>query len=421
MDHFLYRNGILHAEDVPVTKIANEVGTPFYVYSKATLERHYNVMANAFKEIPTMICYSVKANSNLAVLKTLADLGSGADAVSEGEIRRARAAGIPPEKIVFSGVGKTREEIRYALGINIHQFNAESREELEMINEIADDLGVKASVAIRVNPDVDAGSHDKISTGRKTDKFGIAWGEVVDCYEFCKSLDYINIRGIDCHIGSQLTNLDPFQKAFNKVVDLVGELRELGHNIETLDLGGGLGIPYQSQENDLPSPEDYAKMIIETIKHLGCNLILEPGRLIAGNSGVLVTSVTRVKKTEEKTFIIVDSAMNDLARPSMYGSEHEIITVKQEESNVIESNIDIVGPICETSDRFIRNISFPTVSQDDLIAIRSVGAYGAVMSSTYNSRPLIPEIMVNKDQYAVIRSRPDYEDMLGMDIIPEWE
>jgi len=421
MDHFLYNNGILHAEDVPVTKIANEVGTPFYVYSKATLERHYNVMANAFKEIPTMICYSVKANSNLAVLKTLADLGSGADAVSEGEIRRARAAGIPPERIVFSGVGKTREEIRYALGINIHQFNAESREELEMINEIADDLGVKASVAIRVNPDVDAGSHDKISTGRKTDKFGIAWDDVIDCYEFCKSLDNINIRGIDCHIGSQLTNLEPFQKAFNKVVDLVGDLRELGHSIETLDLGGGLGIPYQSQEENLPSPEDYAKMIINTIKHLGCHLILEPGRLIAGNSGILVTSVTRVKKTSERTFIIVDSAMNDLARPSIYGSEHEIITVKKEESDIIESNIDIVGPVCETSDRFIRNINFPAVSQDDLIAIRSVGAYGAVMSSTYNTRPLIPEVMVNKDQYAVIRSRPDYEDMLGMDIIPEWE
>ncbi len=419
MDHFTYKDGVLHAEEIAISEIAQHVPTPFYLYSSATLERHFNVMKDAFSSIPTLICFAVKANSNQAVLTTLAKLGAGADTVSEGEIRRAIAAGIPPNKIIFSGVGKTRDEIHYALTTDILQFSVESIEELHLINEIAGTLGKKAPISIRVNPDVDAGSHDKISTGRKTDKFGVAWNDIIDAYETAGALENLNIVGVNCHIGSQLTQLTPFKTAFDKIVGLVTDLREKGHNIVRLDLGGGLGIPYERTKETPPHPTDYANMIIDTIKDLGCELALEPGRLIAGNAGILVSSVIRIKQSQGRNFVIVDAAMNDLARPSLYDSFHEVDTIIEPASTLI-APVDIVGPVCETADRFARQIPFPTVKEGDLIAFRSAGAYGAVMSSTYNSRLLIPEIMVNKNNYAVIRPRLSYDDLIALDQLPEW-
>jgi len=420
MDHFTYINSTLCAEEIPVSKIASEIGTPFYCYSEATLTRHFQVFSEAFSDIPTTICFAVKANSNLAVLKTLADLGGGADTVSEGEIRRARSVGIPAEKIVFSGVGKTRDEMRYALGVDIAQFNVESLEELEMLNEVAGDLGIKARIAVRVNPDVDANTHDKISTGRKTDKFGVAWEQIHDVYEKASKMKWVEITGVTTHIGSQLTALEPFKKAFDRITELVISLREAGHNIKNLDLGGGLGIPYGEGENP-PSPKDYADMIIDTVKNLGCNLILEPGRLIVGNAGILVAKVARVKKTPEREFVIVDAAMNDLARPSMYDSFHEIVTVREHSLEEVLDIVDIVGPICESSDVFARQRPLAKVATDDLVAFRSCGAYGAVQAGTYNSRPLIAEVMVKGDEYAVIRKRQTYDELLGQDNIPEWK
>lgn len=420
MDHFQYYNGILHAEEVPVPVIANAIGTPFYCYSTATLVRHYTIFAEAFEEIPTTICFAVKANSNLAVLKTLAQLGSGADTVSEGEIRRARAAGIPAEKIVFSGVGKTRNEMRYALGINIGQFNVESLEELIVLDEEARALGATARITVRVNPDVDAGSHDKISTGRKGDKFGVAWDQVMAVYDKAKELKGIEVVGVTCHIGSQLTQLQPFENAFAKVSQLVEDLREAGHTISKLDLGGGLGIPYETGKEAPPHPKEYAAMIVDTVKHLDCELVLEPGRLIAGNAGILVAKVTLVKATSDRTFVVLDAAMNDILRPSMYDAYHEIATVAEPPENAVMTPVDVVGPVCETADAFGKERLLPPMAMDDLIYIRSCGAYGAVMSSTYNTRLLIPEVMVNGVDYAVIRERQDYEALLGQDILPDW-
>ncbi len=417
MDHFNYFDGSLCAENVPVVKIANDIGTPFYVYSSATIKRHYDVFSQAFKAIPTLICFAVKANSNLAVLNLLGSLGAGADTVSEGEIRRARAAGIAAEKIVFSGVGKSRDEIRYALGVGIAQFNVESREELDMINEEAEILGMQANIAVRVNPDVDAKTHDKISTGRKTDKFGVAWEDIIDVYEFTKTKKNLNVVGVTTHIGSQLTDIKPFKQAFERIKSLVINLRENGHDIRRLDLGGGLGIPY-GRENP-PSPEEYASMIVETIQDLNCQLVLEPGRLIVGNAGILVSKVIRVKDTKDRKFIVIDAAMNDLTRPSMYGSYHEIITVNQSEEDL--EAVDIVGPICESSDVFGRDRQLSPVAVDDLVALRSAGAYGATMSSTYNSRPLIAEVIVKDNDYKIIRKRQSYAELLGQDIIPDWK
>jgi len=420
MDHFDYHNGILHAEGVPLPKIALEVGTPFYCYSSATLSRHYTIFSEAFSAIPTTVCFAVKSNSNQAVLTTLAKLGAGADTVSEGEIRRARAAGIPASKIVFSGVGKTRNEIRYALGVGIGQFNVESHEELSLLSQEACDLGVTAPIAFRVNPDIDAGTHNKISTGRKTDKFGIAWEDAIAAYNRAGTMKGIKVVGIACHIGSQLTSLNPFQLAFKKLTELVETLRKSGHHINRVDLGGGLGIPYETGKELPPHPQEYASMIVDTIKHLDCELILEPGRLIVGNAGILVTSVVQTKNTQDRNFIIVDAGMNDLIRPSMYDAWHDIVPAIQTAEDSTQQPFDIVGPVCESGDTFGKQRMMTPVKTDDLLAIRSAGAYGAVMSSTYNTRPMIPEIMVHNDDYAVIRQRPSYDELINQDIIPEW-
>ncbi|MCE3233082.1 MAG: lysA, partial [Rickettsiaceae bacterium] len=393
-----------------------QVGTPFYCYSTATLTRHYNVFADSFKSVNATICFAVKANSNLAVLKTLANLGAGGDCVSEGEIRRCLAAGIPASKIVFSGVGKTKAEMAYALKEGIMQINVESGAELDSLNEVAISLGKKAPVAFRVNPDIDAGSHDKITTGRKEDKFGIPWDEVRDIYKKASTMQGIEIRGVATHIGSQLTDLVPFQKAFTKVKDLVKTLKADGHNITHLDLGGGLGIPYKQQ--DVPSPAQYAEMTIEAVKELGCKLAFEPGRLICGNAGILVSEIIYLKKTSHKNFLVIDAAMNDLIRPTLYNAHHEIVPV--DESNAQTLAMDIVGPICETGDVFAKNRYLPDLPEGSLIAIRSCGAYGAVMSSEYNSRLLIPEVMVNGDKFAVVRPRQSYDEMLARDSIPAW-
>jgi diaminopimelate decarboxylase len=416
MDYFNYKNGSLYAEDVAVSEIAKKVGTPFYCYSTATLTRHYTVFAEAFKSVNATICFAVKANSNLAVLKTLANLGAGGDCVSEGEIRRCLAAGIPASKIVFSGVGKTKFEMAYALKQGIMQINVESEAELDSLNEVAISLGLKAPVSFRVNPDIDAGSHDKISTGRKEDKFGIPWDEVRNIYKKAATMQGIAVRGVATHIGSQLTDLAPFQKAFTKVTQLVKNLKSDGHNIKHLDLGGGLGIPYKEQ--NIPSPAQYAEMTIEAVKELDCALAFEPGRLICGNAGILVSEVIYLKKTSHKNFLVIDAAMNDLIRPTLYNAHHEIIPVQEKNGKNI--SMDIVGPICETGDVFAKNRELPELNSGELIAIRSCGAYGAVMSSEYNTRPLIPEVMVNGDKFAVIRARETYDDILGRDSIPGW-
>jgi diaminopimelate decarboxylase len=415
MDHFNYRNGELFAEDVSVKEISKQVGTPFYCYSKATLERHYNVFANALKQVDATICFAVKANSNLAVLKTLAKLGAGGDCVSIGEIKRCLAAGIPASKIVFSGVGKTKGELEFALRNNVMQINVESEVELYSLNDVAGKVGIKAPVSFRINPDIDAGTHDKISTGRKEDKFGIAYEQARDIYQKAASMENINIRGVATHIGSQLTELDPFRQAFAKIRKLVEDLRAEGHAIKHLDLGGGLGIPYKEQTP--PSPDEYAKMVVEATQGLGCKLVFEPGRLIAGNAGILVSQVIYLKKTEHRNFLVIDAAMNDLIRPSLYDAFHEVVPV-EENNSVLQ--MDIVGPICETGDVFGKGRMLPELVAEDLVAIRSCGAYGAVMSCEYNSRLLVPEVMVNGDKFSVIRARESYDEMLNKDQIPDW-
>ena len=422
MDYFEYRYGQLFAEELPIEQIAQEVGTPFYCYSYKTINRHYKIFDKAFEDVPHIICYAVKANSNLAILRLLAKLGSGADTVSEGEIRRSLRAGIPPEKIVFSGVGKTKAEITYALKKDILQFNVESFEELSLIASIAEQLGKKANVAIRVNPDVNADTIDKISTGRKGDKFGIEWNRAEEIYEKISQYKSLRVNGITIHIGSQLTSLQPFEKAFTKIKDLVQLLKSKGLRIKYLDLGGGLGIPYQqNSENIPPNPEEYAKMIVNMIKDLGCILVLEPGRLIVGNGGILVSKVTYNKKTSYKNFIILDAGMNDLMRPSLYGASHELVPVRKSGAKAeVMEKVDIVGPVCETSDIFAKELYLPQLKQGDLLAIRSSGAYGAVMSNEYNTRPLTAEVIVKDDKFAIIKHRPSYEEILKRDKIPKW-
>jgi len=418
MDHFNYKNNVLHAENISIETIAKQVGTPFYCYSTATLVRHYTVFAEAFSSVKATICFAVKANSNIAVLKTLASQGAGADCVSEGEIRRAIAAGVSPSKIVFSGIGKTKDEMRYALEHKIFQFNVESEPELLALNEVAASLSVKAPIAIRINPDVDGKTHHKITTGKKENKFGIDWENARAIYAKAAKLPAIEIKAISTHIGSQLLDLEPFRQAFKRVEELLQALRSDGHEINRLDLGGGLGIPYDGEET--PSPKLYADMTIKATQHLGCELIFEPGRLIAGNAGILVAKVIYLKKTDHRDFLIVDSAMNDLIRPSFYEAYHEILPVKQAAHDAPMAPLDIVGPVCETGDIFAKQRLMPPVGEGELVAFRSSGAYGAVMASTYNSRLLVPEVMVNGDQFAVIRRRPTYEEMLGLDSVPDW-
>ena len=420
MDHFLYRNSTLHAEDVPVAEIARAVGTPFYCYSTATLSRHYHLFTEALSPLPHLVCFSIKSLSNVAVLKTLGDLGAGMDVVSAGEYLRARAAGVPGSRIVFSGVGKTRAEMRLALEGGVRQFNVESEPELRALSEVATAMGTTAPITIRVNPDVEAKTHEKIATGKKENKFGIPIARASEVYAEAATLPGLQVVGIDVHIGSQLTDLEPFEQAYLKVAELTHRLRSEGHTISRLDLGGGLGIPYERSNQAPPLPVDYGALIKRTVGHLGCEIEIEPGRLISGNSGILVAAVIYVKSGEDRDFLILDAAMNDLVRPSMYGAYHDIVPITQSPPGVASHPYDVVGPVCETGDTFAKARALAPLVAGDLVAFRSAGAYGAVMASEYNTRPLIPEVLVHGDQFAVIRARPSFDEILSRDTLPAW-
>ncbi|KNX40594.1 Diaminopimelate decarboxylase [Roseovarius tolerans] len=420
MDHFLYRDGVLHAEDVPLAEIARAVGTPFYCYSTATLTRHFRLFDEALDGMEHLVCYAMKAASNQAILRTLAGLGAGMDVVSGGEYMRARAAGVPGERIVFSGVGKTRDEMRLALEGGIRQFNVESEPEMRALSEVAASLGVVAPITVRVNPDVDAKTHAKIATGKSENKFGIPISRASAVYAEAAALPGLEVIGIDVHIGSQLTELEPFRQAYQKVADLTEELRAEGHDIRRLDLGGGLGIPYTRSNEAPPLPTEYGALIRETLGHLGCEIEIEPGRLVAGNAGILVSEVIYVKEGEGRDFLILDAAMNDLIRPAMYDAHHDIVPVVEPAPGVEQTPYDVVGPVCESGDTFARGRMLPPLAEGELVAFRSAGAYGAVMSSEYNTRPLIPEVLVNGREFAVIRARPTFDEMINRDTIPEW-
>ncbi len=420
MDHFLYRDGQLMAEDVPVSEIVAEVGTPVYVYSAATLLRHLKLFDEALDGMPHLVCFAVKALGNIAVLKLLGDAGAGMDIVSGGEYARARAAGVPGDRIVFSGVGKTRDEMRMALEGGIRQFNVESEPEMAALSEVALSLGKVAPITIRVNPDVDAKTHAKIATGKSENKFGIPIARAREVYAMAAGLKGLKVIGIDVHIGSQLTELAPFEAAFTKVAELTEELRADGHEITRLDLGGGLGIPYERINEAPPLPFDYGALVRRTVGHLGCEIEIEPGRLVAGNAGILVSQVTYAKSGEGRDFLILDAAMNDLIRPAMYDAHHDIIPVVEPVPGAETRAWDIVGPVCETGDTFARGRALPPLAEGELVAFRSAGAYGAAMASEYNARPLVPEVLVQGDQFAVIRRRPTYAEMIARDSIPEW-
>lgn len=420
LHHFAYKGGVLHAEDVSVADIAAAVGTPFYVYSTATLTRHLKVFSDAFGALEPLVCYATKANSNQAVLATLAKAGSGADVVSEGELRRALAAGIPAQKIMFSGVGKTAGEMRFALEAGILCFNVESEPELERLNEVALSLDMIAPVSLRINPDVDAGTHAKISTGKAENKFGIAWQRAREVYRRAGAMPGIKATGIDMHIGSQITDLAPFDAAFARLSELIGTLREDGHIIEHVDLGGGLGIPYRNDNNPPPLPDAYAEVVKKHVSGLDCQIIFEPGRLIAGNAGILVTEVIYVKEGDAKNFIIADAAMNDLIRPTLYEAYHDIWPVVKMADDAVEIVADVVGPVCETGDYLGLDRKLPKPKPGDLLALLSAGAYGAVQAGTYNSRLLVPEVLVHGDKFHVIRPRLSYDALLALDSVPDW-
>lgn len=420
VDHFLYRDGVLHAEEVPIPEIAEAVGTPFYCYSTATLARHYRLFDEALAGMDHLVCYAMKAASNQAILRTLAALGAGMDVVSGGEYARAIAAGVPGERIVFSGVGKTREEMRVALIGGIRQFNVESEPEMRVLSEVAASLGRVAPITIRVNPDVDAKTHAKIATGKSENKFGIPISRARAVYAEAARLPGLEVVGIDVHIGSQLTELAPFRAAYEKVAELTDALRADGHDIRRLDLGGGLGIPYTRSNEAPPLPTEYGALIREVLGHLDCEIEIEPGRLIVGNAGVLVSGVIYVKEGEGRDFLILDAAMNDLIRPAMYDAHHDIVPVIEPAPGVDHCPYDVVGPVCESGDTFARARQMPPLAAGDLVAFRSAGAYGAVMASEYNTRPLIPEVLVNGRDFAVIRARPSFDEMLNRDTIPGW-
>ena len=420
MNHFEYRDGILYAEDVPVPEIAKAVGTPFYVYSTATLERHYRVFAEAFGDVDAMVCYAMKANSNQAVLKTLGRLGAGVDVVSVGELRRALAAGIPASRIMFSGVGKTAQEIDAALEAGIYCFNVESEPELEVLNQRAVRAGKVAPVSFRINPDVDARTHAKISTGKKENKFGISWERARAVYGRAAGLPGISVTGIDMHIGSQITELQPFDDAFKLLRDLVETLRSDGHDIHHVDIGGGLGIPYRDDNNPPPLPDAYAEIVKNQLRGLNCRIVTEPGRLIVGNAGILVTEVVYVKDGGNKSFVIVDGAMNDLIRPTLYEAYHEIRPVALSDAGTPLIKADVVGPVCETGDYLALDREMALPKPGDLLAVGSAGAYGAVQAGTYNSRLLVPEVLVKGGDFHVIRPRGTYEELIGLDSIPAW-
>ncbi|MCH9806472.1 MAG: diaminopimelate decarboxylase [Alphaproteobacteria bacterium] len=420
MHHFSYKADVLHAENVDIAQMAAQVGTPFYCYSTATLERHYQVLSEAFKGCDALICFAVKANSNQAVLRTLAHQGAGMDVVSEGELRRARAAGVSADKIIFAGVGKTRDEMAYALMEGILGFNVESEPELHALSAVASEMGKQAPIAIRVNPDVDAKTHAKISTGKSENKFGVPFDDAKALYDVASGLPGLDVAGIHMHIGSQITDLAPMRAAFSLMRELAETLIASGIKLRHLDLGGGLGIPYDATEPPPPDPRDYAKVIRQELGGLGLKFVLEPGRMIAGNSGILVTRVIHVKEGADKTFLIVDAAMNDLLRPTLYEAHHDVLPVDEELKSMPPIVQDIVGPVCETGDYLALDRSLPPFKEGDLLAVMAAGAYGAVMSSTYNSRLLVPEVLVNGEDYAIVRPRPTYEQMIHQDKIPEW-
>ena len=426
MHHFAYRLGVshenvLHAEEVDLAGLAAEVGTPFYCYSTATLERHYRVFADAFAEMPgTLVCYSVKANSSLAVLATLARAGAGMDVVSEGELRRALAVRVPPERIAFSGVGKTKAEMAHALDANIFAFNVESESELRALSEVAEARGQNARIAIRVNPDVDAKTHHKIATGKAENKFGVPFAEAPALYRLAGKLPNIEAAGVHMHIGSQITDLTPFQNAFALLKELIGTLRAQGANIAFANLGGGLGIPYRRDQPTPPSPADYARLVKEEVGDLGVRLLFEPGRMIAGNAGVLISRVVYVKQGASKTFTVVDAAMNDLIRPTLYEAYHEILPVIEPSPGTATVVSDVVGPVCETGDYLALARPLPALRPGELIAVMTAGAYGAVLASEYNSRLLVPEVLVAGSRYTITRPRPSYDDMLGKERLPDW-
>jgi diaminopimelate decarboxylase len=420
MNHFHYRDGVLYAEDVAIPAITAVVGTPFYCYSTATLTRHYKVFAKAFAGMDSLVCYALKANSNQAVLRVLAKLGAGADVVSEGEMRRALAAGIPASKILFSGVGKTAREMDFALDAGILCFNVESEPELELLSARATMLGRTARVSLRINPDVDAKTHRKISTGKAENKFGIAWQRARAVYGRAAELPGLKVAGIDMHIGSQITELQPFDDAFALLAELVAALKADGHAIEHVDLGGGLGIPYRTDNDPPPLPDAYAEIVKKRIAPLGLKVMFEPGRLIVGNAGILVAQVIYAKEGDAKNFLVVDAAMNDLIRPTLYDAFHDIRPVVEQPADAPRMTADVVGPVCETGDFLGLDRDLPKMTSGDLIAVGTAGAYGAVQAGTYNSRLLVPEVLVDGDRFHVVRPRGTYEELIALDSVPDW-
>ncbi len=419
MNHFGYRNGVLHCEDVSLEAIARELGTPAYVYSDATLRRHFNVLADAFADKKVLIAYAVKSNSNLGVIATLAALGAGADVVSGGELMKAMEAGVPADRIVFSGVAKTREEMRLGLERGIFQFNVESLPELHRLSAVAQEMNKRAPIAFRVNPHVEAGGHAHISTGTPETKFGIAWHEAEHFYEVASRLPNVDPVGIAVHIGSQIMRIDPMRAAWEKVVSLARRLRERGFGITRVDFGGGLGVPYKDSE-DPDSPTIYARQAREVLGNLDVQLILEPGRLISGNAGVLISRVEYIKERDGRTFVILDAGMNDLMRPALYGAHHEVLPVRTPAMGAPRSAVDLVGPICESTDRFAKDRPMPPLKEGDLVAFMTAGAYGATLSSQYNSRPLVAEALVRGDACVVVRRRPTFDEMIALERAPDW-
>jgi diaminopimelate decarboxylase len=420
MNHFDYRNGVLHAEAVDLVALADAVGTPFYCYSTATLERHYRVFADAFGDVDALVCYAMKANSNQSVLRTLAKLGAGSDVVSGGELKRALAAGFPPEKILFSGVGKTEAELRQALSEDILCINVESEPELELLSRLAAEMGRIARVSVRINPDVDSGTHAKISTGKSENKFGVPLVDARAVYARAARLPGIKVTGVDVHIGSQITDLAPLETAFRKLTDFVQTLRADGHTISHVDFGGGLGIPYHLDRAEPPAPAAYAAMVKRVTHKLGCTLMFEPGRMIVGNAGILVTRVIYLKHGDAKNFVVIDAAMNDLIRPTLYEAHHDILPVRLAEPDAPKIVADVVGPVCETGDYLALGRTMPEPKPGDLLALMTAGAYGAVQSGTYNTRALIPEVLVKDDQYAVVRPRVEVDALIAMDRQAPW-
>jgi diaminopimelate decarboxylase len=420
MHHFAYRDGVLHAEAVNLKHLAEQVGTPFYCYSTATLERHYRVFAGAFADVPALVCYAMKANSNQAVIKTLARLGAGADVVSEGELKRARTAGVPSEKIMFSGIGKAARELALAVDEGILCVNVESEPELELLSAIAARKGRRANISLRVNPDIDPRTHAKIATGKAENKFGIPISRAREVYAHAAKLEGVRVTGVDMHIGSQITELDPFDDAFALLSGFVRTLRADGHTIEHVDLGGGLGIPYREDNEPPPHPDAYADVVKRATRALGCTLIFEPGRLIVGNAGILVTQVLFIKRGERKSFVIVDAAMNDLIRPTLYDAHHEVRPVVEGSATAPRLVADVVGPVCESGDFLALDRDLTEPQPGDLLAVMSAGAYGAVQAGTYNTRPLVPEVLVRDTEWAVVRPRLEVDQLIALDRLPPW-